>query len=1157
MVPPATSPYSRPVTPDDDAPSRIELPAAPTDQRAILDAGGVACWSEPLEIDTYDAGAPDPYPLFLDRRVYQGSSGRVYPMPMIDEVAHDKRPRSWRAIHLENAYVRLVLLPELGGRIHIGYDKVAGYDFFYRNNVIKPALVGLGGPWISGGVEFNWPQHHRPATFLPVDTRIERESDGAVVAWHSDLDPLQRMRGTHGIRLRPGSSLVEAEVALHNRTDTMQTFLWWANVAARAHERYQSFFPDDVGFVADHARRAVTAFPRADRPYYGVDYPALAAATPDADRIDVYSNIPVPTSYMITDTDDAFFGGYDHAADAGFVHWADPALSPGKKQWTWGTGEIGRAWDAQLTDDDGPYVELMAGVYTDNQPDFAWLMPGETKRFSQFWYPIHTIGPARQATTDAAISVDGDRRVGVLATRTRSVVVTVHDRLGNARTRTATVGPDAPLRHGFDDLPGEINRVTVQDAVTSEGLVEWRTRPLPTDEPWVATAPPQPDEIASIDELLVTATHLEQYRHPTRNAVPYLREVLARDAGDTRAATALASWHLRRGEYDAAEGLLETALSRQSRRNLNPRDGETLYLAGLVAERRGDLDTAERRFARAAWNAAWTAPANLARARLALRTGRDADARRLAIGAGDIPEARRLVALALVRAGRATDAAAHARRLVEEDPLDAGNVILARALGLPASVALPDPPVDPRVLIDVACEFARAGAFAEALAATEADSAASPETPASPEALAAPETPAARETPAAFGNIAPLRYVLRAAWADAAGDTATAEAERGALARASLALAFPAGLDAYDALTALAASDSAISTEPADARTVTYALRGMWLLDAGRDADALTDLTAATDAGLDDPVAWRNRALAIVRTGGALEDADRAFAAAIALRPDGRLLFERDLLAAIAGRTSAERLTRLEAHPGVLPTRDDLALAHVTLLLDADRVDDAWEILTTRTFRPFEGGEGRVIAAYDRAACLLARRLLDADETDAALSLLEEGIVAPPHLGEGRHPAERPTERLVLLGDAHAAAGDRDAARSAWAAACTPTPYAVAERALGEADVWAGLAHTRLGEHDRARAVWDGLDDRADELDRARDDVDYFATSLPELVVFDVDTAAARAATAERLRAGAAAGRALTDAASADAATPDAAPADAATPAPTSERTPA
>ncbi|WP_310891069.1 DUF5107 domain-containing protein [Microbacterium aurantiacum] len=1105
------------MTPDDDAPSRIELPAAPADQRAILDAGGVACWSEPLTIDTYEAGAPDPYPLFLDRRVYQGSSGRVYPMPMIDEVSHDKHPRSWQAIHLENAYVRLVLLPELGGRIHIGYDKVAGYDFFYRNNVIKPALVGLGGPWISGGVEFNWPQHHRPATFLPVDTRIERESDGAVVVWHSDLDPLQRMRGTHGIRLRPGSSLIEAEVALHNRTDTTQTFLWWANVAARAHERYQSFFPDDVAFVADHARRAVTAFPRADRPYYGVDYPALAAATPDADRIDVYSNIPVPTSYMITDTDDAFFGGYDHAADAGFVHWADPALSPGKKMWTWGTGEIGRAWDAQLTDDDGSYVELMAGVYTDNQPDFAWLLPGETKRFSQFWYPIHAIGAARQATTDAAISVDGEGRVGVMTTRTRSVVVSIHDREGNARTHTATVGPDTPLRHmrerGGD--AGALSRVTVEDADTGAQLVAWRERPAPTREPWVATAPPQPEEIASTDELLVTATHLEQYRHPTRDAVPYLREALARDAGDVRAATALAAWYLRRGEYDAASTHGESALAHQTRRNLNPRDGETLYLAGLVAERRGDLDIADRRFARASWNAAWTAPAALARARLALRAGRQVEALRLATEAGDIPEARRLAVLALVRLDRRADAEARARQLVADDPLDVGNALLARALQLTSSVTVPQAPADPRAVLDIAGEFARAGAYAEALAAT-----------ASPMIAGF----GASDTPSALGNVEPLRHVLRAAWADAAGDAALADAERTALADTPLALAFPAGLDVYDALTRLAASDSA----PSATRTVARALRGMWLLDAGRDADALSDLTAATDDGLDDPVAWRNRALAIVRTGGSLDDADRAFAAAIALRPDGRLLFERDLLAAIAGRTAAERLARLETHPDALATRDDLALAHVSLLLDTDRIDEAWRILTTRIFRPFEGGEGRVIAAYDRAACLLARRLLDGGETDAAIALLEEGIVVPPHLGEGRHPAERPTERLVLLGDAHAAAGDGCAAQRAWEATCADSPYAVGEHPPGEADVWVGIAHTRLGDRDRARAVWDALDARADELDRARDTVDYFATSLPELVVFDVDTAAARAATAARLRAGAAAGRALSDAATAE-----------------------
>jgi hypothetical protein len=201
--------------------SRIVLPAAP----AALADEPVKAWREPVAIDTYAPAAPDRYPAYLDRRVYQGSSGAVYPLPFIEAVSRTKAPRDWDAVHLENDYVRLMILPELGGRIHIGLDKTRGYDFFYRNDVVKPALVGLAGPWVSGGVEINWPQHHRPATHLPVETAIETEADGAVTAWCSDHDPFARMQGMHGIRLRPDSALVELRGHLVNRSPHVQTFL--------------------------------------------------------------------------------------------------------------------------------------------------------------------------------------------------------------------------------------------------------------------------------------------------------------------------------------------------------------------------------------------------------------------------------------------------------------------------------------------------------------------------------------------------------------------------------------------------------------------------------------------------------------------------------------------------------------------------------------------------------------------------------------------------------------------------------------------------------------------------------------------------------------------------------------------------------------------
>lgn len=347
----------------------LELPDVPADLAASLAAGGAVAWSEPLVMPTYEPAEADPHPMYFDRRVYQGSSGRVYPLPFIDRIATEPVPRAWQAVHLENRWLRVMVLPEIGGRIHVGFDKMAGYDFLYRNSVIKPALVGLAGPWVSGGIEFNWPQHHRPATFLPVDVSIEHGDDGSVTVWCSDHDPFTRMRGTHGVRLRPDRAAIELVVRLHNRTSLTQTFLWWANAAVRVHDDYQSFFPTDVHWVADHARRAVTSFPAADRPYYGVDYPARAAD--GGDRLDWWRNIPVPTSYMVLGTADDFFGGYDHAADAGFVHVADRRLAPGKKQWTWGNAPFGEAWNDLLTDADGPYIELMSGVFTDNQPDFA------------------------------------------------------------------------------------------------------------------------------------------------------------------------------------------------------------------------------------------------------------------------------------------------------------------------------------------------------------------------------------------------------------------------------------------------------------------------------------------------------------------------------------------------------------------------------------------------------------------------------------------------------------------------------------------------------------------------------------------------------------------------------------------------------------------
>ena len=228
---------------------------------------------------------------------------------------------------------------------------------------IKPALVGLAGPWISGGIEFNWPQHHRPGTFLPVDFEIQEHADGSKTLWCGDHDPMARMKGMHGVCLHPRRAYVEVKVRVYNRTPLVQTFLWWANAGVRVHEACQSFFPQDTCYVADHARRSMSEYPLAEGWYYGVNYgergrkgvppaekpkqfrpPHLAQPTrkgrhtagnsrsgiPDMEipayapnDLSFYANIPTPCSYMCMGSNEDFFGGYDYRAQAGVVHVAD------------------------------------------------------------------------------------------------------------------------------------------------------------------------------------------------------------------------------------------------------------------------------------------------------------------------------------------------------------------------------------------------------------------------------------------------------------------------------------------------------------------------------------------------------------------------------------------------------------------------------------------------------------------------------------------------------------------------------------------------------------------------------------------------------------------------------------------------------------------
>ena len=1066
---------------------KLELPDAPP-----FPTGQVKAWTEPVVIPTYEPLPADKNPMFLEKRVYQGSSGKVYPLPFTDRISTETREHRWQAIHIENEFVRVMVLPEIGGRVHIGLDKTNEYDFFYRQNVIKPALVGLAGPWISGGVEFNWPQHHRPATFMPVDSEIEEHADGSRTIWCGDHDPMNRLKGMHGICLHPGKAYIELKVRLYNRTSLVQTFLWWANIATRVHELYQSFFPPDVHYVADHAKRAMSRFPLCDGYYYGVNYGERARGGVPGDEmppnftppgtyapndLSWYANIPVPTSYMAMGSREDFHGGYDHARNAGVVLLANHHIAPGKKQWTWGNHPFGYAWDRNLTDEDGPYIELMAGVYTDNQPDFSFLAPGETKTFSQFWYPIRDIGPVQKANLNAALSLqvsEGKARVGVCVTQALpDAKIVLRSKNGVLAEWLRSLRPGSAFLETTVLPPGPetADLSATLEAHDGRQLLHYAPEPAKEHEvPPPATEPPPPAEIASNDELYITGLHLEQYRHATRYPEVYWREALQRDPGDARCNNAMGLWHLRRGEFSEAEQHFRRAVERLTSRNPNPYDGEAFYHLGLTLRYLGRDEEAYAAFYKSVWNQAWQAAAYLELAELDVKKGHwetalDHLRRSLRMNSENL-NARNLMVIALRQLDRTSEAEQLLRETRAMDRLDTWSRYL-----LDGKL-----PKENQLLFDLAFDYARAGLHRDALRILESV-----------------------DREASDGSLPIALYALGDLY-EAVGDAESANRARGEAAAASPGYCFPSRLEELLILL------HALAFNPNDGRAAYYL--GNLLYDRRRYGEAIVQWEKSANLDPTFSVAWRNLGIAYFNVLGDAKKARMAFDKALQANPaDARVLYERDQLWKRVGETPQRRLAELEKFPELVQLRDDLSVEVATLYNQTRQPEKALALLESRKFQPWEGGEGLVLGQHVRTHLALGREALDKGEPGKALRYFETALSCPRNLGEATHLLSNQSDIYYWLGEAQEAAGNHAAAEQCWKRAARHTGdfQEMSVKSFSVMTYYNALALKRLGQETEAETLLRSLLAYAEGLMKQEAKVDYFATSLPAMLLFEDD----------------------------------------------------
>ncbi len=1031
---------------------------------------------ETVIIPTYEAGEANALPMFLDKRVYQGSSGRVYPHPVTDTVADVKTDKEYNAVFLENEYMIVMILPELGGRIQRIYDKTNGFDAVYYNEVIKPALVGLAGPWISGGIEFNWPQHHRPSTFDPVDVTIDENDDGSVTVWCGEVEKMYHTKGMAGFTMYPGKAYLEVRGQLYNPTDRTQTFLWWANPAVAVNENTQSIFPPDVHAVMDHGKRAVSKFPIATGVYYNMDY---------GEGVDIsrYKNIPVPTSYMAYHSDYDFIGNYDHGVGAGLLHVAEHRVSPGKKQWTWGCGDFGKAWDRNLTDENGPYIELMTGVFTDNQPDFTFLMPYEEKTFTQYFIPYKAVGAVKNATRDVIINLeaeDGHAAGIVYVTSDMEVSISLKGAVTEYVNITKELSPEKAYRIETEISEETIGNLTlcVKDkdgrilvSYTPEVINEI----IKTPEPARPALPPE--EIQSLEELYLTAVHLEQYRHATYSPEPYYKEGLRRDPTDIRLNHGYGKFLYHNARFDEAEKHFRAAIKKSTWKNPNPYNCEPYYNLGLVLKKTERYGEAFDAFYKASWDGnmqerAYYQLACMCAGAKELESALDFAEKSLSRGTHNL-KTRNLKTTLLRIMGRTEEAKNTAYETVLIDPLDFGSryelyrltddfMILNELTSIMRN--------DVHNYIELSLNYYEFGLFEEAAKVLAI--------------IAESDNPLLNYYIAFYSNSEENLEIA------ASGD---------------VSMCFPNRLEEIKIL------NYAIKHNPNDANAP-YLL-GCLYYDKGRTDDAVkcweTSVKLLEEHDRCSTAAHRNLAIAYFNRLGDKDSAMSHMLKAVRKAPDdARIYYEYDQLRKRMNENPKKRLRDMADNHEIVERRDDMYVEFMTLLNLERHFDMAYKGIRIRKFHPWEGGEGKITAQYRRANIGLAEECRERQDYEGAIGYLTDALTYPENLGEGKLATARDNDIYYHLGLAYknidliesnkyfalAAEGTDDLSAAAYYNDAPPEMY-----------FFRAMAHLRLGHIKTAARMFNRLIDYGEQHLDDEMKIDYFAVSLPDFVVFDAD----------------------------------------------------
>jgi tetratricopeptide (TPR) repeat protein len=982
----------------------------------------VRVWEGVMNLPAYEEGAPDPNPPFD-----QFATGRFnYPYTMRKEITDHPVEHRWRAIYLENEYLKCSVLPDLGGHIYTCIDKINGQPMFYANPSIKKARIGYRGAWAAFGVEFNFPVSHNWVSMSPVDFAYASHEDGSASVVVGNIDRVYGMEWSVELTLRPGSTVLAQHVTLSNRSDVRHRFYWWNNAGVQAWDDSQIQYP--MRFAAAHGFAEVQRWPVDSQ---GKDLSVIRNQTDG------------PVSLFVHGSREDFMGVWHPQTNAGTAHFAEYGELPAKKIWSWGVDAEGLDWRKALSDNNSAYVELQAGLFR-NQETYAFLEPRQEITFTEYWMPVRDTGGISRANLAGVVHLE--RKAGRLA-----VSFNANRKLPNATIQILD-GNTSLLNEKGDLAPEKVWKKEIQIPTASgkctfelksaenavllrqtEGEYDWTSESEVKVGAQISYSVPEEARRTEDDWLQQGKT--EELNGNLLAAVNTYQKALVKFPADFELLKAA-------GRLDASLSRFEEAASHLAgAHDRNTTDAEISYYLGIAYEGVDRVNDAVDAYQEAIRLPTYRAAAALRLAELQARRGALQQAKdylTLSVQTGpDDPRAAEELVTVSRALGRKNEGEKLATQRLARFPL---TDFLREELGKPDLAHLG---ADPYRVLNVASEYARLGLYGRAVEVLSREY---------------PEPPSDQTEP---GAVAPQNHPLvvyfRGYCREKLGESGKNDFAQAS--RLSTAYIFPNTVEDLLALKA------AIRASEKDA-TAHYLL-GTWYFAREKTDEAISEWQEARKLNPQIPVLEASLGLSLLHAKRDFAGALNAFKEGIRSDPANVVNYSGAVVAmTLLAKPAAERVKTLQLYPELdhMPT----ALVYELALNLAEEGDysGAIDLFRNRFFSSEEGGTNvrQVWVEVKLQQAFGLARAAHCEEALASARALSSPVAGLSFTQSGLEPFLDSARANYLLGEALSVCGQKEEADQR---------YRLSAKATNASDtVWAWGSAKRLSGYDQG--LWRG-----------------------------------------------------------------------------------